>query len=1130
MPAVAVTDSGNLFGALEFAVTASKGGVQPIIGVTLNLRHEEVDDARRLRVVGGISHVALAPDHLVLIAQTDAGYRNLLDLVSHAFLEGDGAEVPQITMADLEGKTDGVIALTGGVHGAVGRLLLEDRKAEAEDMLGTLQQLFEDRLYIEVQRHFLESERRIEPELVDLAYSHDIALVATNDCHFAGEDMYEAHDVLLCIAESTTISDPKRRQVTPHHRFKSAAEMRELFFDLPEAVDNTIVIAERCGFMPTTLDPILPAYDTGEGRDEDDELRVMAEAGLDSRLERHVFTAAMDAKARQTAAAAYRERLEMELGVINQMGFPGYFLIVADFIQWAKAQDIPVGPGRGSGAGSVVAWVLLITDLDPLRWGLLFERFLNPERVSMPDFDIDFCQDRRGEVIEYVQRKYGRDRVAQIITFGKLQARAVLRDVGRVLEMPYGQVDRICKMVPNNPANPMTLGEAIESEKELRRQRDEDESVRILLGIGLKLEGLYRNASTHAAGVVIGDRPLKELVPLYRDPRSDMPATQFNMKWVEPAGLVKFDFLGLKTLSVLKKVVELVAERGVKVDLQSVPIDDAPTYEMIGRADSTGVFQLESSGMRDVLRRMRPDRFEDIIALVALYRPGPMANIPSYILRKHGAEPVDYMHPKLEPVLKETFGIMIYQEQVQQAAQVLAGYTLGGADLLRRAMGKKIQSEMDAQRETFVDGSVANGVDQEKASSIFDTIAAFAGYGFNKSHAAAYALVAYHTAYMKANYPVEFLAASMCYEMGNTDKLNIFRTELQAQGIEFLPPDINKSGRDFLVESLPDGTLAIRYALAAIKNVGGAAMVALECERAENGPYTSLGDFATRIDGRSVNKRSLENLVRAGALDGLHNNRAQLMDGADMVLRHATAAAEERSSDQINLFGAAGEKQEVKVALPARHDWSALDRLQHEFEAIGFYLSSHPLDAYGSALERVGVVESSGIAATVAAKSGAGRINVAGIVGASRVRTNQRGNKYAFVQMSDRAGVFEVTIFSEVLAEARELLNGTQPLLVRVDAKLEEGSVRLIANRIQLLDEAMQSAAKGLKVYLKDVETVEKLQTILSTHARGRGAVKVVVQCAEREVDLALPDAYQIDARIRSAVKSLPGIIDVRDL
>ena len=1130
MPAVAVCDSGNLFGALEFSVTAAKGGVQPIVGATVNIRRGASDDAGRLRVVGGTSHVAQAPDHLVLIAQNDTGYRNLLDLVSQAFLEGDGSEVPQITMADLEGKTTGLIALTAGTHGAVGRLLLEDRGAEAESMLADLSRLFEDRLYIELQRHFLEAERRIEPDLVDLAYKHDIPLVATNECQFAGEDMYEAHDVLLCIAESTTISNPKRRQVTPHHRFKSAEEMRELFADLPEAADNTLVIAQRCNFMPTTLDPILPAFTTGEGRDEADELRAMGEEGLEVRLERHVFTEDMDEAARAAAAVVYRERLAMELGVINQMGFPGYFLIVADFIQWAKAQGIPVGPGRGSGAGSVVAWSLLITDLDPLRWGLLFERFLNPERVSMPDFDIDFCQDRRGEVIEYVQQKYGRDRVAQIITFGKLQARAVLRDVGRVLEMPYGQVDRICKMVPNNPANPTTLGEAINSEVELRRQRDGDEAVKTLLNIGLKLEGLYRNASTHAAGVVIADRPLKELVPLYRDPRSDMPATQFNMKWVEPAGLVKFDFLGLKTLSVLQKAVQMVAERGVNIDLESVPLDDAGTYEMISRADSTGVFQLESSGMRDVLRRMKPDRFEDIIALVALYRPGPMANIPSYISRKHGEETVDYMHPKLEPVLTETFGIMIYQEQVQQAAQILAGYTLGGADLLRRAMGKKIQAEMDAQRQTFVEGSVANDVDEAKASSIFDTIAAFAGYGFNKSHAAAYALVAYQTAYMKANYPVEFLAASMTYDMGNTDKLNVFRQELQNQGITLLPPDVNKSGRDFLVETLPDGALAVRYALAAVKNVGGPAMVALVGERDENGPYATLGDFATRIDGRSVNKRSLENLVRSGAMDGLEKNRARLFDGADMVLRHATAAAEERASNQVNLFGGEADPKDLKINLPARHDWSALDRLQHEFDAIGFYMSSHPLDAYGPALERVGVVESSGVAATLAAKGGSGRINLAGIVGASRVRTNQRGNKYAFVQMSDRSGVFEITIFSEVLAEARELLDSPQPLLVRVDAKVEEGSVRLIVSRIQALDGAMQLAAKGLKVYLKDAGTVTQLKSVLSQQGRGRGQVKVVVQTPAREIDIPLPDSYQIDARIRSAVKSLPGIVDVRDI
>jgi DNA polymerase-3 subunit alpha len=1130
MPAVAVCDSGNLFGALEFAVTAAKGGVQPIIGATVNIRRGAGDDGGRLRVVAGTSHVAQAPDHLVLIAQNEGGYRNLLDLVSRAFLEGDGSEEPQIAMADLEGRTDGLIALTGGTRGAVGRLLLEDRKSDAEALLKELHRLFGDRLYIELQRHFVEAERRIEPDLVEFAYKHEIPLVATNDCHFAGEDMYEAHDVLLCIAESTTISNPKRRQVTPHHRFKSAEEMRDLFADLPEAADNTLVIAQRCGYMPMTLDPILPAFATAEGRDEADELRIMAEKGLEGRLEQHVYTEEMDEAARAEVAAAYRERLAMELGVITQMGFPGYFLIVADFIQWAKAQGIPVGPGRGSGAGSVVAWALLITDLDPLRWGLLFERFLNPERVSMPDFDIDFCQDRRGEVIEYVQRKYGRDRVAQIITFGKLQARAVLRDVGRVLEMPYGQVDRICKLVPNNPANPVTLGEAIESEPELRRQRDEDEAVRTLISIGLKLEGLYRNASTHAAGVVIGDRPLKELVPLYRDPRSDMPATQFNMKWVEPAGLVKFDFLGLKTLSVLQKAVALVADRGITIDLQAVPLDDKKTYEMISRADSTGIFQLESSGMRDVLRRMKPDRFEDIIALVALYRPGPMANIPSYIARKHGTEIVDYMHPKLEPVLAETFGIMIYQEQVQQAAQVLAGYTLGGADLLRRAMGKKIKEEMDAQRQTFVEGSVGHGVDEAKASSIFDTIAAFAGYGFNKSHAAAYALVAYHTAYMKANYPVEFLAASMTYDMGNTDKLNVFRQELQAQGIELLPPDVNRSGRDFQVESLADGSLAIRYALAAIKNVGGPAMVALVKERDENGPYTSLGDFATRIDSRSVNKRSLENLVRSGATDCLEKNRARLFDGADVVLRHATAAAEERASDQVSLFGGDDSQREVRINLPARHDWSAMDRLQNEFDAIGFYLSSHPLDAYGPALERVGVVESTAVAATLAAKGGTGRINLAGIVGSSRVRTNQRGNRYAFVQMSDRSGVFEITVFSEVLAQARELLDSGQPLLVRADAKTEEGSVRLIASRIQALDGAMQQAAKGLKVYLKDTGTVTQLKSVLAQHGRGRGQVKIVVQTPVQEIDIPLPDSYQIDARIRSAVKSLPGIVDVRDI
>ena len=1122
MPAVAATDSGNLFGALEFSVTAAKSGVQPIIGVTLNIRR---DDVAVRRSTGAPSNVA--PDRLVLLAKDEAGYRNLLDLVSETYLEKAAAEEPQLALADLEGRTSGLIALTGGLHGAVGRHLLEHCEAEAEEALLVLRDLFGDGLYIELQRHFLDDERRIEPQLIDLAYRHEIPLVATNDCHFDNEDMYEAHDVLLCIAQSTTVNDPGRRRLTPHHRFKSAEEMRALFADLPEAVENTIVIARRCSFVPWTLEPILPAFSTDLGQNETEELRILAHRGLEDRLQRHVFDDMMPAERRDELAGPYRERLAMELDVIIAMGFAGYFLIVADFIRWAKEQRIPVGPGRGSGAGSVVAWSLLITDLDPLRWGLLFERFLNPERVSMPDFDIDFCQERRGEVIAYVQRRYGRDRVAQIITFGKLQARAVLRDVGRVLGMPYGQVDRICKLVPNNPASPVSLAEAIAEEPQLRSQRDEDEAVATLLRIGLKLEGLYRNASTHAAGVVIGDRPLKELVPLYRDLRSETPVTQFNMKWVENAGLVKFDFLGLKTLSVLQRAVDLLARRGVEIDLQTIPLDDRVTYEMISRADSVGVFQLESSGMRDVLRKMRPDRFEDIIALVALYRPGPMANIPSYIARKHGEERVDYMDPRLESVLGETYGIMIYQEQVQQAAQRLAGYTLGGADLLRRAMGKKIKAEMDAQRGTFVTGCVEMGMPSGKATPIFETIAAFAGYGFNKSHAAAYAMVAYQTAYMKANYPVEFLAASMCFEIGNTDKLNVFRQELQDRGIKLLPPDLNRSGRDFKVETLPDGSLAIRYALAAIKNVGGSAMATLDREREQNKDFASLADFAIRLDSRVVNKRMLENLIRAGALDCLYRNRAELLAGTDKVLRHASLVQEERSSSQGRLFGDTDDSAAGEIVLSPYPDWSALERLQQEFAALGFYLSSHPLDAYGPALERLGITESSEIGG---AGNGMARYSLAGIVVGRRIRSNQRGNRYAFVQMSDRKGGFEITAFSETLADARDLLDSGRCLLVRVDAKIDDGSVRLIAQHIEALDDAIEAKALGLKIYLKEPGPIPLLARVLSEHCRGRGRVTLVIQTAQREVDISLPGTFRIDGQIRAAVKSLPGVVDVRDL
>jgi DNA polymerase III subunit alpha len=1133
MPAVAISDSGNLFGALEFAQACIDVGVQPIIGCELALRRAESaggaggGETRIGRGGGPTTHAE--PDRIVLLVQSEAGYRNLSKLVSKSFLEDSGGEAPAVALADLATYGEGLICLTGGPGGPVGRLLGEGQNDAAEAMLLRLAEIFPSRLYIELMRHAIPAEDRIEAPLIELAYRHDIPLVATNDCFFPDPDFYEAHDALLCIAEGTVVGQRERRRLNRHYAFKSASEMRALFADLPEACDNTLIIARRCACMPMPRKPILPAFPSESGRDETAELRMRALDGLDQRLATQVWKPDMDAASREEAARPYRERLEFELGVIIAMGFPGYFLIVADFIQWAKAQGIPVGPGRGSGAGSVVAWSLTITDLDPLRFGLLFERFLNPERVSMPDFDIDFCQDRRDEVIRYVQEKYGRDRVAQIITFGKLQARAVLRDVGRVLEMPYGQVDRICKLVPNNPANPVTLQQAIDGDPTLQDMRDNDETVARLMTNALKLEGLYRHASTHAAGVVIGDRPLEELVPLYRDPRSGMPVTQFNMKYVEMAGLVKFDFLGLKTLTVLARALDLLARRNVTIDLANLPLDDPKSYELLGHGDTVGIFQLEGQGMRDMLRKLQPDRFEDIIAVVSLYRPGPMENIPRYIAVKHGREKPDYLHPSLEEILRETHGIMIYQEQVMQIAQVLSGYTLGGADLLRRAMGKKIKSEMDAQRKAFVDGAIARGVDQRVADHIFDQVAKFAGYGFNKSHAAAYALVAFQTAYLKANHPVEFFAASMTLDLGNTDKLNVFRQELDRLGIKLLPPDINRSDVEFAVEDTPSGA-AIRYALAAVKGVGAAAMQAIVAERKSRGRFKDLFDFARRIDAKSFNKRQFESLVKAGAFDGLNPNRAQSFQACDLLLRYASVAASERESQQVSLFGGVDAGIDQRPNLPVVQDWPSMERLQNEFDAIGFYLSSHPLDAYGKSLDRIGVVRFIDLAARLAA-GGSTRHKLAGIVVGKKERTSARGNRFAFVQMSDMSGLYELTLFSEVLGQARQLLDAGQPLLVTVDCRMEEDSIRLTAQKIEPLDGAVSHAAAGLRVYLGEQAAIKSLRSIIGRDGPGRGRVSVVIGLEPtREVEIALPGAYKIGPGIRAAVKSLPGILDVHDI
>ena len=915
MPAVGVTDRNNLFGALEFAQYAAKGGIQPITGCELGIRREDG--------TGNAPPGKIVPaDWLTLLVQNETGYRNLMRLVSRAHLEFKTGSLSALPLSELEGNTEGLLALVGYAGSALGRLLLAGQTPAATHQLERLQSLFDGRLYLELQRHGEDAERRIEPALLDLAYERGVPLVATNDVHYPKAEMYEAHDVLLCIEQGAHIEDPNRRRLTPEHYFKSAAQMREAFADLPEACDNTLTIARRCAYMPVPRKPILPRYTKLGGRAEKDALKEMAETGLMALKDSGRLSSDIEFK-------AYQDRLSYELDMIEKMGFSGYFLIVADFIQWAKDHDIPVGPGRGSGAGSLVAWSLKITDLDPLRWGLIFERFLNPERVSMPDFDIDFCQDKRDQVIRYVRDEYGHDRVAAIITFGKLQARAVLRDVGRVLGMPYGQVDRICKLVPNNPAKPVTLAQALESEQLLKEQYSADEEIKRLIDLALQLEGLYRNASTHAAGVVIGDRPLDELVPLYRDTdnKESLPATQFNMKWVETAGLVKFDFLGLKTLTVIEKACELVG-RG-KIDIAKIPLDDAPTFKMLAKGDAYGVFQMEGSGMRDILAKLKPNRFEDLIALVALYRPGPMDDIPTYISVKNGQEKPDYLHPSLKPILEETYGIMVYQEQVMQIARVLSGYSLGGADLLRRAMGKKIQSEMDAQRALFVEGAAKNNVEDARASMIFDKVAKFAGYGFNKCHSAPYALVAYQTAYLKANHPVEFFAASMTLDMGNADKLGNFRRELERLQIPLLPPDINKSMAEFAVERTDDGKFGVRYALAAIKGVGRDAMNRLAEERAANGPFKDLFDVAERLDQRVINKRLLESLVKAGAYDSLNKNRAQTFGAVEALTRHSQATHESRGSNQNSLFG--DDTAQRRPPLPKVPDWAPMERLQNEF-------------------------------------------------------------------------------------------------------------------------------------------------------------------------------------------------------
>jgi DNA polymerase-3 subunit alpha len=1096
VPAAAVTDRNNLFGALELSLKLAESGIQPIMACCFDI----TDGVPRSE-----------PTRVSLYAQNEAGYQRLMFLSSRSFLDApDG--IPKLHRRLLLEDTDGLILLTGGAEGEVARHIQKGRTGDARTELSTLAAAYPGRCYVEITRHGTSAELKSEAGLLDLAYELSLPIVGTHDARFMSPGDVVAHDALMCIANGEYLGQDDRKRVEPSQYLKSPAEMLELFADLPEAIESTFEIARRCAIRAETRSPILPNF-VRDGGSESEELKRQAREGLEFRLK--------EADRLYAERDVYAERLEFELGVIERMGFPGYFLIVSDFIKWAKQHDIPVGPGRGSGAGSLVAWSLLITDLDPIRFDLLFERFLNPERVSMPDFDVDFCQERRGEVIKYVRDKYGADSVAMIITFGTLQAKAVVRDVGRVMQMPYGQVDRLAKLIPFNPAKPPTLDEAIAGEPKFDDEIAADPRVGELIEIARALEGLYRNAGTHAAGVVIADRPLVNLVPLYNDPRAELPASQFNMKYAEMAGLVKFDFLGLKTLTVIDRALKFIAAGGKEVGPAWRSLDDSASYDLMASGETLGVFQLEGAGMRDTLKRVRPNNIEDVIAIISLYRPGPMENIPVYVQGKEDPSSVTYQHPDLRPVLEATYGVPVYQEQVMRMAQEVAGYSLGEADLLRRAMGKKKLEEMVAQRKRFVEGAAkSKGMAEGLANEIFDTMEKFAGYGFNKSHAAAYALIGYQTAFLKCHFPVEFLAASMSLDIGNTDKLAAFFQEAKRLRIKVLPADINSSAADFDVR---DG--AIVYALGALKGVGVEAMRHVVAVRGEGGPFADLYDFAERIDPRQVNKKAFESLARAGALDSLEPNRFKVLESAGTLSQHATSSAGDRQGGQGGLFADA--EPALRPPLPSPRPWTAQQKLDEEFRSIGFYFSGHPLDDVLTSLDRDRIT----LVMEIAERAGDGRpLEMIGIVRARNDKTSRNGNKFAFLTMSDPTGECEITVYSEGLLQFGELLKPGKAVAVTVSVKQNGEETRLLLERAVELESARISKPSGslvvrLSAGANPTEIARVVDRLEGLPDPDRGAILLEMPLEDgRLVTVRLPQTYTISLRAQRALKEIPGV------
>ncbi len=1030
LPAVAMTDHGNLFGVLEFYELAHSYGIKPIIGCEVYLAKDHKKKAGKEKL-----------HHLVLLAKNEIGYRNLLKLVSISYMEGFYYK-PRLDKNLLAQYSQGLIALSACLHGELPDLILQGNETTAEKTLKEYLDIFgKGNFYLEIQTNGIPEQEVANKGLIKLAKRYDIPLVATNDCHYLRKEDAFAHEILLCIQTGKNIHDKNRmRFSTDEFYFKSPEEMKLAFKEVPEAIKNTLEVAEKCNLEIPMGSYHFPIFPVPEGETLESYLRNQAYEGLKRKLKQ--------GKVRPELHSTYFDRLEYELKVICEMGFAGYFLIVADFIGYAKKKGIPVGPGRGSAAGSLVAYALNITEIDPLPYGLLFERFLNPERKSMPDIDTDICMARREEVLKYVSKKYGgKEHVAQIITFGKMQARAVVRDVGRALDMSYPEVDRIAKLIP--PVMNITLKEAIAAEPRLRELAESDAKVKQLLEIAQALEGLPRHASTHAAGVVISDdKPLAYYLPLYRGTKGEV-VTQFDMKGVEKVGLIKFDFLGLKTLTVIQKALDLIKKhRGEKIDLSQIPLDDKPTYTLLCKGDTAGVFQLESSGMQELLRRLKPSCFEDLIALIALYRPGPLESgmVNDFIECKHGKRAIQYPLPQLEPILKETYGVILYQEQVMRIAVELAGYTLGQADILRKAMGKKKPELMAAEKSRFIKGAVKNGVSREKAELIFDKIEKFAGYGFNKSHSTAYALIAYRTAYLKTHYPLEFMAALLTCEMSSMDEVVKYIIESKQKGIEILPPDINKSELDFTVE---DGK--IRFSLAAIKNVGTAAVPYILKERSK-GPFKSFTDFCERIDSQKVNKRVIEGLIKAGAFDSLGYKRAGLMFALGEVLEKSQVKHKRNGAMQASLFSLGKAQEEQKEELPEVEEWSEDIKLRYEKEALGFYLSGHPLKGYEKTLEELSNTDTENIKELVDRTP----VMLGGIIAGLKETNSRKGERMAFITLEDLKGKIEVIVFSNLYQEVREYLNSDQPLFIAGQVSKDENNTKVIANKICFLAEAKE--------------------------------------------------------------------------